>query len=63
MDIIELDLSVRAYNCLKHHGINTVEQLCKMSMDDMIRVRNLGRRSLEEILIRMKERNLTFKGE
>ena len=63
MDIVELDLSVRAYNCLKRHGIDTVEQLCEMSMDDMMRVRNLGRRSLEEVLNKMNELGLEFKGE
>ena len=49
MDIWELDLSVRAYNCLKRAGIDTVEQLKEKSEDELMRVRNLGRRNVEEI--------------
>jgi len=47
--IEELDLSVRSYNCLKRAGINTVQELTERSMDDMMKVRNLGRKSLEEV--------------
>ncbi|EQC1535804.1 DNA-directed RNA polymerase subunit alpha [Clostridium botulinum] len=49
MTIEELDLSVRSYNCLKRAGINTVQELCERSMDDMMKVRNLGKKSLEEV--------------
>ncbi len=50
MTIEELDLSVRSYNCLKRAGINTVEDLTNRTEDDMMKVRNLGRKSLEEVL-------------
>ncbi len=49
MTIEELDLSVRSYNCLKRAGINTVEQLAEKSEDDMMKVRNLGKKSMEEV--------------
>ncbi|QAT41374.1 DNA-directed RNA polymerase subunit alpha [Clostridium sp. JN-9] len=49
MTIEELDLSVRSYNCLKRAGINTVQELTERTMDDMMKVRNLGRKSLEEV--------------
>lgn len=49
MTIEELDLSVRSYNCLKRAGINTVEELVQNSEDDMMKVRNLGTKSLEEV--------------
>lgn len=49
MTIEELDLSVRAYNCLKRAGINTVAELVQRNQDDMMRVRNLGKKSLEEV--------------
>ena len=48
--IDELELSVRSYNCLKRAGINTVEDLCAKTMDDLMKVRNMGRKSLDEIL-------------
>lgn len=60
MSIGELELSVRAYNCLKRAGINTTEDLCNMTEEDMMRVRNLGRRSLQEIIGVMKDRGLKF---
>jgi DNA-directed RNA polymerase subunit alpha len=53
MTIEELDLSVRSYNCLKRAGINTVEDLINRSEDDMMKVRNLGRKSLEEVINKM----------
>ena len=56
--IEELDLSVRSYNCLKRAGINTVEELCNKTSDDMMKVRNLGRKSLEEVLAKLKELGL-----
>ena len=49
MTIEELDLSVRSYNCLKRAGINTVEELTRKTEEDMMKVRNLGRKSLEEV--------------
>lgn len=49
MTIEELDLSVRSYNCLKRAGINTVEELTQRSVEDMMKVRNLGKKSLEEV--------------
>ena len=49
MNIDELELSVRSYNCLKRAGINTVEELCNRTPEDMMKVRNLGRKSLEEV--------------
>lgn len=58
MSIDELELSVRSYNCLKRAGINTVEELCNRTSDDMMKVRNLGRKSLEEVLAKLKELGL-----
>ena len=58
MNIDELELSVRSYNCLKRAGINTVEELCNRTSDDMMKVRNLGRKSLEEVLAKLKELGL-----
>ena len=58
MNIDELELSVRSYNCLKRAGINTVEELCNRTSDDMMEVRNLGRKSLEEVLAKLKELGL-----
>ena len=49
MTIEELDLSVRAYNCLKRAGINSVAELVMKNQEDMMKVRNLGRKSLEEV--------------
>ena len=54
MTIEELDLSVRSFNCLKRAGINTVEDLISKSEDDMMKVRNLGRKSLEEVLAKLE---------
>jgi DNA-directed RNA polymerase subunit alpha len=53
MTIEELDLSVRSFNCLKRAGINTVEDLLSKSEEDMMKVRNLGRKSLEEVIWKM----------
>ena len=58
MNIDELELSVRSYNCLKRAGINTVEELCSKTPEDMMKVRNLGRKSLEEVLAKLKELGL-----
>lgn len=61
MTIEELDLSVRSYNCLKRAGINTVEELTKRTEDDMMKVRNLGKKSLEEVKHKLAELDLTLK--
>lgn len=53
MTIEELDLSVRSFNCLKRAGINTVEDLIGKSEDDMMKVRNLGRKSLDEVVAKL----------
>ncbi len=58
MNIDELELSVRSYNCLKRAGINTVEELCNRTPEDMMKVRNLGRKSLEEVLAKLNELGL-----
>ena len=58
INIDELELSVRSYNCLKRAGINTVEELCSKTAEDMMKVRNLGRKSLEEVLAKLKELGL-----
>ena len=58
MTIEDLDLSVRSFNCLKRAGINTVGDLKNKSMEDMMKVRNLGRKSLEEVLGKLKELGL-----
>ncbi|MGL5614858.1 MAG: DNA-directed RNA polymerase subunit alpha [Sarcina sp.] len=61
MTIEELDLSVRSYNCLKRAGINTVQELAAKSMDDMMKVRNLGKKSLEEVEKKLIELGLNLK--
>ena len=58
MNIDELELSVRSYNCLKRAGINTVAELINKTPDEMMKVRNLGRKSLEEVLAKLKELGL-----
>ena len=60
MNIDELELSVRSYNCLKRAGINTVAELCSKTPDDMMKVRNLGKKSLEEVLAKLKELGLSL---
>jgi len=60
MSIDELELSVRSYNCLKRAGINTVEELTNKTSEDMMKVRNLGRKSLEEVLAKLKELGLSL---
>ena len=60
LSIEELDLSVRSYNCLKRAGINTVEDLANKTEEDMMKVRNLGRKSLEEVLNKMAELGLAL---
>ena len=61
MTIEELDLSVRSYNCLKRAGINTVEELIRRSDEEMMKVRNLGKKSLEEVQNKLKELGLTLR--
>lgn len=61
MSIDELELSVRSYNCLKRAGINTVEELTNRTPEDMMKVRNLGRKSLEEVLAKLQELGLALK--
>jgi len=61
LSIEELDLSVRSYNCLKRAGINSVEDLANKTEEDMIKVRNLGRKSLEEVLNKMADLGLELK--
>lgn len=60
MSIDELELSVRSYNCLKRAGINTVAELTDKTPEDMIRVRNLGRKSLEEVIEKLEELGLSL---
>ena len=60
MNIDELELSVRSYNCLKRAGINTVEELCNRTSEDMMKVRNLGRKSLDEVLAKLNELGLSL---
>ncbi len=60
LSIEELDLSVRSYNCLKRAGINTVEDLANKTEEDMMKVRNLGRKSLEEVLNKLAELGLSL---
>ena len=63
MTIEELDLSVRSFNCLKRAGINTVEELTMRSEEDMAKVRNLGKKSLEEVTYKLASLGLGFKKE
>ena len=60
MSIEDLELSVRSFNCLKRAGINTVEQLTNKTPDDMMKVRNLGKKSLDEVLLKLKELGLSL---
>jgi len=61
MTIEELDLSVRSYNCLKRAGINTVQELANKTEEDMMKVRNLGRKSLEEVKAKLAELGLSLR--
>ena len=61
MTIEELDLSVRSYNCLKRAGINTVEELTQKTEEDMMKVRNLGKKSLEEVEQKLDALGLSLK--
>lgn len=61
MTVEELDLSVRSYNCLKRANINTVQELTQKSVEDMMKVRNLGKKSLEEVESKLKDLGLGLK--
>lgn len=63
MTIEELDLSVRSFNCLKRAGINTVEDLINKSEDEMMKVRNLGRKSLEEVIAKLESLGFSLTNE
>jgi DNA-directed RNA polymerase subunit alpha len=58
--IEELDLSVRSFNCLKRAGINTLAELTKKTEEEMMRVRNLGRKSLKEVKEKLEDLGLGF---
>ena len=61
LTIEELDLSVRSYNCLKRAGIHTASELASRTEEEMMKVRNLGRKSLEEVVAKLNELGLTLK--
>ena len=61
MNIEDMDLSVRSYNCLKRANIHTVEDLTKKTEDDMLKVRNLGRKSLDEVINKLTSYGLKLK--
>ena len=61
MTIEELDLSVRSFNCLKRAGIDTVEDLINRSEEDMIKVKNLGKKSLDEVINKLASLGLALK--
>jgi DNA-directed RNA polymerase subunit alpha len=61
MQIEDLELTVRSYNCLKRAGIGTVKELCDKTQDEMMKVRNLGRKSLDEVLQKLKDLDLHLK--
>ena len=63
MTIEELDLSVRSFNCLKRAGINNVEDLISKTEDDMMKVRNLGRKSLDEVVAKLASLGLALREE
>jgi DNA-directed RNA polymerase subunit alpha len=60
MTIEELDLTVRSYNCLKRAGINTVDELVQRTEEEMMKVRNLGRKSLEEVIQKLAALGLSL---
>jgi len=60
MSIEDLDLSMRSYNCLKRAGINTVSELLQRNEEEMIKVRNLGKKSLEEVVKKLSELGLSL---
>ena len=60
MAIEEMDLSVRSYNCLKRANIHTVEDLTRKTEDEMLKVRNLGRKSLDEVILKLQSYGLSL---
>ena len=63
MPIEEMDLSVRSYNCLKRANINTVDDLIKKSKSDMLKVRNLGLKSIEEVVNKLESYGLSLRND
>ncbi len=63
MSIEELDLSVRSFNCLKRAGINTVDDITNKSEEEMMKVRNLGRKSLEEVIHKINSLGLSLRSD
>ena len=63
MSIEDMDLSVRSYNCLKRANINTIEDLTRKSKDDMLKVRNLGLKSLEEVINKLESMGLSLRND
>ena len=63
MTIEELDLSVRSFNCLKRAGINTVEDLTTKTEEDMMKVRNLGKKSLDEVINKLHSFGLSLRSD
>ena len=61
MSIDDMDLSVRSYNCLKRAGIQTVADLTERTEEDMLKVRNLGRKSLDEVIAKLESYGLSLK--
>ena len=61
--IDDLDLSVRAYNCLKRAGVNNLQDLTNKSEMEMMKIRNLGKKSLKEVIDKIKEMGLTFRND
>ena len=61
MAIEEMDLSIRSYNCLKRANIHTIEDLTKKTEDDMLKIRNLGKKSLEEVIQKLESYDLALK--
>ena len=62
MNLEDMDLSVRSYNCLKRAGIDTLEDIIQKTEDDMIKIRNLGRKNLKEIELKLSEFGLYLRG-
>ena len=63
MSIDELEFSVRAYNCLKRANINTLQDLTQKSENEMMKIRNLGKKSLKEVIDKVKEMGFSFRSE
>ena len=61
LPIEEMDLSVRSYNCLKRAGVNTIEDLIKKSRNDMLKVKNLGIKSIDEVIQKLESYGLSLR--